>query len=56
MEEPPIYINHYKHCGQIWIDTWSCMCNDRCPVCNREIEPYFSKDLVEESIKGPGSI
>ena len=48
MEEPAIYANYYRHCDQIWIDTWSCKCNDRCPVCNREIEPYFSKDLFEE--------
>lgn len=22
-----------------WDDTWSCMCNDKCPVCDAEIEP-----------------
>jgi hypothetical protein len=46
MEEPAIFENRYRHCGQIWIDTWSCMCNDRCPVCNSEIEPYFSMDVT----------
>lgn len=39
--------NHYRHCGQEWSDEWSCMSNDRCPVCNREIEPYDSDDLSE---------
>lgn len=37
--------NHYRHCGQVWTDTWSCCCNDRCPVCNREIEPFDSVEL-----------
>lgn len=49
MKEESGYENHYEHCGQIWIDTWSCMCNDRCPVCNKEIEPYFSRDMTEDT-------
>ena len=28
-----------------WRDEWHCTCNDRCPVCDREIEPYFSEDV-----------
>ena len=38
------YINFY-HCpedGEKWQDEWSCMCNDKCPVCNKEITPYES--------------
>jgi predicted nucleic acid-binding Zn-ribbon protein len=31
-------------CGTEWEDGWSCMCNDRCPKCNAEIEPKFSID------------
>jgi hypothetical protein len=46
--EEPKFRNHYRHCGQEWEDVWSCECNDRCPVCNKEIEPYASDDLTEE--------
>jgi hypothetical protein len=28
--------------GTAWSDTWSCMCNDRCPTCDDEIEPTRS--------------
>jgi len=38
------YTDHYFHCGTEWTDDWDCMCNDRCPVCNGEIEPYYSVD------------
>jgi hypothetical protein len=39
--------NSYRHdeCGLGWTDEWSCACNDRCPECNAEIEPYASEDL-----------
>ncbi|WP_422451934.1 hypothetical protein [Endozoicomonas sp. ALC066] len=37
------YLNHYEHCGENWKMTHSCQCNDRCPVCNKEIEPYKSE-------------
>ena len=37
--------NHYLcPCGTEWEDVWSCGCNDRCPNCNKEIEPYASDD------------
>jgi hypothetical protein len=42
------YRNHY-HCDRCdveWEDEWSCMCNDRCPRCNVETEPYQSDDLT----------
>jgi hypothetical protein len=26
-------------CGTEWWDEWDCLCNDRCPKCNKEIEP-----------------
>jgi hypothetical protein len=29
-----------------WIDEWSCACNDRCPVCRAEIEPYLTEDVI----------
>ncbi len=48
--EPPAvrYLNHYccPYCHQDWYDEWDCACNDRCPDCNKEIEPYQS-DLIE---------
>lgn len=39
--------NHYECCcGTTWIDTWDCACNDKCPKCNREVEPVKSNDLL----------
>src|SRR5215831_5732402 len=37
----------YRHdaCGVSWTDEWSCACNDRCPLCEAEIEPYDFVDL-----------
>jgi len=46
-EEPTRYRNRYRHCGQDWGDTWSCACNDKCPVCNAEIEPFESERILE---------
>lgn len=31
-------------CGAHWEDDWDCACNDHCPDCDREIEPYASDD------------
>lgn len=43
------YLNYYIcPCGKSWVDKWSCMCNDRCPMCNAEIEPYRSVDLPDD--------
>lgn len=41
--------NSYEcsECGTKWTDEWSCMCNDRCPKCSTEIEPYDSVELSE---------
>jgi len=41
------FLNHYK-CPDDrteWSDEWSCACNDRCPTCNKEIEPYESEEI-----------
>jgi len=41
------FINHYR-CpddGTEWTDRWSCACNDKCPTCNKEIEPYKSQEI-----------
>jgi len=40
------FLNKYQHCGVRWISSWTCVCNDRCPECGAEIEPYESEDLV----------
>jgi hypothetical protein len=39
--------NHYEcpNDGTKWHDEWTCKCNDRCPACDREIEPYLSEDI-----------
>ena len=42
--------NFYRHCGQDWDSTWDCMCNDECPHCGSEIEPYQSIDLGTDEI------
>ena len=42
------YSNHYRcpQCQLEWQDEWDCACNDKCPNCNKEIEPYAS-ELIE---------
>ena len=60
--EDELYTNHYRHCGEEWTDTADCMCNDHCPVCNGEIEPYqsdeneeaFALQILLEECKGNG--
>ncbi len=32
-------------CEVGWTDEWSCACNDRCPECDAEIEPFEAEDL-----------
>ncbi len=41
------FINHYR-CpddGTEWTDCWSCAGNDKCPRCNKEIEPYENEEI-----------
>lgn len=41
-----IFMNSYDcPCGRVWQDTWSCMCNDKCPSCGVECEPSKSREL-----------
>lgn len=41
--------NCYDHCGEAWDeDDCDSFHNDRCPVCNREIEPFMSIVYTEE--------
>ena len=44
------FINKYwcSECNENWVDVWSCACNDKCPSCNKEIEPYESTDVRGE--------
>ena len=47
------FLNFYK-CpddGTEWTMIWTCMCDDRCPKCNAEIEPYRSEDWPPESVR-----
>jgi hypothetical protein len=51
-ESATMYLNHYRcTCGHEWTDKWNCMCNDRCPKCDTEIEPYQSEE-VGQAVKG----
>ena len=46
MSESTYYLNHYRcPCGEEWDDTWDCMCNDHCPGCDKEVEPYASEEI-----------
>lgn len=46
--EPRLFRNYYRHkrCSARWVDSWSCCCNDKCPSCHREIEPYKSVETA----------
>ncbi|WP_415878321.1 hypothetical protein [Methylomonas sp. TEB] len=45
------YLNQYRcpYCQTEWEDGWDCGCNDRCPDCNKEIQPYESAMIEGES-------
>ena len=41
-----LFDNHYTCvCGEEWTDVWHCACNDKCPSCNKEIEPHTSEEI-----------
>jgi DNA repair exonuclease SbcCD ATPase subunit len=42
------YLNHYHHCFESWQRRGDCMDNDRCPVCDREIEPMYSREMIAD--------
>ena len=53
------FLKYYRHaeCTAAWTDEWSCACNDRCPGCGAEIEPYDWDDLsviAEKTADGKG--
>jgi hypothetical protein len=46
------YTMHYR-CpddGTEWAMSWSCICDDRCPTCNHEIEPYKTEPSPEGNV------
>ncbi len=47
------YLNQYRcpYCQTEWEDVWDCGCNDRCPDCNKEIEPYEIALIDGESVE-----
>ena len=34
-----------QHEPHSWVDRWSCACNDKCPICNAEIEAEDSQEV-----------
>lgn len=49
-EVRPRFRNWYKcdHCKADWNDVWDCMCDDRCPVCDIAMSPYYSEEITGE--------
>jgi len=39
---------HCNECDNKWTDIWDSLCNDRCPTCSTEIEPYAFVELPNE--------
>lgn len=39
--------------GTEWEDVWCADCNDKCPQCNKEIEPASTEDRVIVEPKEP---
>ena len=46
-EVETLYRNCYEcsECGTKWTNEWDCVCNDCCPKCSTETEPYDSVEL-----------
>lgn len=61
---PPRFTNYYlcqgnhehskTHAPVQWTDQWSAQCDDRCPECDVEIEPYASVEHDDETHTGGG--
>lgn len=47
-EDNKQYKNFYycARCNITWDDIWSCMCDDRCPKCDKSTEPYHSDEII----------
>ena len=35
--------------GTRWMMEWFCPCNDRCPTCDEDIEPFKVEDITDET-------
>ena len=35
-------VYYCRRCAEAWHDTWSTICTDKCPVCDRATEPESS--------------
>lgn len=47
-QHSPVRFRNFCECprdGTCWHGDWACTCNDRCPTCRSEIEPYKSEDI-----------
>ena len=46
------FINYYRcpNDGREWVDVWSCCCDDKCPTCGAEIEPYKSEEAIHTPV------
>lgn len=43
IEKAPWFLNRYRcTCGEEWENEDDCTCNDRCPKCRNEMEPFES--------------
>lgn len=52
-DEPDTCTNHYAClCGEDWSIEATCEHNDRCPKCNKEIEPYYSDSYDDPEPRG----
>lgn len=40
-----LWRSFYRCCSQEWDYVWDSACNDRCPACNAEVEPYRSEEV-----------
>ena len=51
-EESILFRNYYccPYDRATWRDDWCCACNDRCPICRAEIEPYHSEEIDNREI------
>jgi hypothetical protein len=43
--------HHTCPCGSQWWDEWDCLCNDKCPDCNREVEPDDHEEVGNDGLR-----
>jgi hypothetical protein len=52
-EDAKSFQNYYRHCGEHWGLAGDSAHNDRCPECNKEIQPYESIDITNGKNTNP---